>query len=123
MLVLGAAMMAAGCGRKDDAGAPPPSAPTTATQEITTATEPGNPVGGPPLPTVAPVTAAPTNGLSFLQQLNRATLPFTMQNHRNPATVEELAAYAGVQLPSPPAGKKYAFNGRGLVVLVDASTK
>jgi hypothetical protein len=55
--------------------------------------------------------------------LNRSVLQYRMQNHRNPTSVEELAAFAGVQVPPPPAGKKYVFNSRGLIVLVDNSTK
>jgi hypothetical protein len=61
--------------------------------------------------------------LTELQKLNRAVISFRMQKQRHPGTVEELATFAGIQLPAPPPGKKYAFNSRGLVVLVDNKTK
>ena len=59
--------------------------------------------------------------LSVIQQLNRAAIGFRMQNRRFPSTVEELAVFANIQLPTPPPGKKYAFDKRGFVVLVDKS--
>jgi hypothetical protein len=46
-----------------------------------------------------------------------------MQNHRNPGSVEEASSVTGIQLPPPPAGKKYSLNGKGFVVLVDNSAK
>jgi hypothetical protein len=121
-LILGVAMFATGCGKKESAA---PSATTavpqqTATQETAAAAAPSH--GGyiPPAPAA---TAAANAGLPVLQQLNRSVIQYRMQNHRNPTSVEEVAAFAGVQVPSPPAGKKYVFNGRGLIVLVDNPTK
>jgi hypothetical protein len=118
-LIWGVAMFATGCGKKESAA---PSATTavpqqTATQETAAAAAPSPPGY------IPPATANPDNGIPVLQQLNRSVLQYRMQNHRNPTSVEELAAFAGVQVPPPPAGKKYVFNGRGLIVLVDNSTK
>jgi len=117
-LILGVAMFATGCGKKESAA---PSATTaapeqTATQETAAATAPSPPAYVPPTPAA---TAAANSGLPVLQQLNRSVIQYRIQNHRNPTSVEEVAAFAGVQVPPPPAGKKYAFNNRGLVVLVD----
>ena len=136
MLALSTAILAAGCGKKDAASTPPPPATTTVTQTAASpetpaaataapaaAAEPANAGPVPPAPTMEPVTAAPNNGMSFLQQLNRASITFKMQNRRNPSTPEELAAFAGVQLPPPPAGKNYAMNPKGYIVLVDAAKK
>ena len=123
-------MFAAGCGKKESP-APAATAATTpdaaqptnqlATQVATT------PPAAPATPRPAPVNLTATaNGdgdLSALQQLNRAVIGFRMQHQRNPSSVEEAAAAAGIQLPPPPPGKKYAFNNRGLVALVDSSTK
>jgi hypothetical protein len=113
------AMFATGCGKKESAA---PSATTaapqqTATQETAAATAPSHPVYTPP------AAANLDNGKPILQQLNRSLLQFKIQHNRNPTSVEELAASAGVQIPPPPPGKKYAFNSRGWVVLVDNSTK
>ena len=131
LLVLGTLALATGCGKKDNsspAPAPTNAAATTAAPEqtaspettpssaTTTASAPSAPGFVPLKPSVS---TDPNTGLSFLQQLNRAVLSYRMQNHHNPATVDELATFAGVQLPPPPAGKKYAFNNRGWVVLVD----
>ena len=117
-LILGVAMFATGCGKKESAA---PSATTaaaqqTATQETAAAAAPSRTGYIPPTPAA---TAAANTGLPVLQQLNRSVIQFRMQNHRNPTSVEEVAAFAGVQVPPPPAGKKYVFNGRGLIVLVD----
>ena len=121
-LIWGVAMFATGCGKKESAA---PSGTTaapqqTATQETAAATAPSPPAYIPPTPAA---TAAANNGTLVFQQLNRYVLQYRMQNHRNPASVEELAAFAGVQVPPPPPGKKYAFNNRGFIVLVDNSTK
>jgi hypothetical protein len=112
-LVLGAAMLATGCGKKES------SAPAVTSATTTTTT---NQQGGPPQ---VQVEMAPNveGNLPVMQQLNRAALRYRMQNRHNPASVEELASAAGIQLPPPPAGKKYAFDARGLVALVDNSTK
>ena len=136
VLAIGTIIFAAGCGKKDAASTPPPPATTTVTQTAASpetpaaataapaaAPEPANAGPVPPAPTMEPVTAAPNNGMSFLQQLNRASITFKMQNRRNPSTPEELAAFAGVQLPPPPAGKNYAMNPKGYIVLVDAAKK
>ena len=121
-LIWGVAMFATGCGKKESAA---PSATTvapqeTATQETAAATAPSQPGYIPPSPTAM---AAADKGLPVLQQLNRSVIQYRIQNHRNPTSVEEVAAFAGVQVPPPPPGKKYVFNGRGLIVLVDNSTK
>jgi hypothetical protein len=122
-LIWGVAMFATGCGKKESAA---PSATTaapqqTATQETAVATAPSHPVYT-PAPTPAAMAAA-DKGTPVLQQLNRSVIQYRIQNHRNPTSVEEVAAFAGVQVPPPPPGKKYVFNNRGLIVLVDNPTK
>lgn len=117
-LILGVAMFATGCGKKESAA---PSVTTdapqqTATQETAAATAPSRPVYIPPTP--AAMTAA-DKGIPALQQLNRSVIQYRIQNHRKPTSIEEVAAFAGVQVPPPPPGKKYVFNGRGLIDLVD----
>jgi hypothetical protein len=117
-LGLGVALFAAGCGNKESSAPAAGTATSTATTTPETASTPTpeRPVLAPPNPEAA---AAANKKATIVQQLNRAMIGFRMQNHRNPASVEEVAAFAGIQLPPPPAGKKYALNARGLVVLVD----
>lgn len=120
-LIGGVAMFATGCGKKESAA---PSATTaapqqTATQETAAATAASHQGYIPPAPAAM---AAADKGMPVLQQLNRSVIQYRIQNHRNPTSVEELAA-SGVQVPPPPPGKKYVFNNRGLIVLVDNSTK
>lgn len=126
-LVLGVALFAAGCGKKEgpQPAANTPSAPQNPAQPATpnAAPPPAAPVTPPP-PTADTAAGAKADAdLPVLQQLNRAVMGFRMQYHRNPASVEELASSAGIQVPPPPPGKKYAFNKRGLVDLVDISAK
>jgi hypothetical protein len=103
-------MLATGCGKKET--------PAPAVTPGTTTNQQGR------APQVQVGTAANAeNNLPIIQQLNRALLRYRMQNNRNPASVEELASAAGIQLPPPPPGKKYAFDKRGLVGLMDNPTK
>jgi len=137
VLVLSVALFAAGCGKKEspkpvtNAPAAPdttqPATPTATTTPTTTTptptapnanTPPPTPSQPPPPPPPAVAQSSDAN-LPILQQLNRAMFRFQMANHRSPASVEELAAAAGIQLPPPPPGKKYAINGRKMVVLMD----
>ncbi len=123
-LILGVALFAAGCGKKES---PKPEANTPSASP--NPAQPTTPNAAPPPVAPAPAPADTAAGakadadLPVLQQLNRAVIGFRMQYHRNPASVEELATTAGIQLPPPPAGKKYAFNKRGLIDLVDISAK
>jgi hypothetical protein len=109
-LVLGATMWVTGCGKKES--------PTPTGTQATT----NNQQGVPPQVKVE-VSANAEGNLPIMQQLNRAMFRYQMQNHRNPASVEELASAAGIQLPAPPPGKKYAFDSRGIVVLIDNPAK
>jgi len=54
-----------------------------------------------------------------LRELNGALFDWVVQHQRRPANFEEFAASAGIQIPPPPPGKKYALNSRGLVSLVN----
>lgn len=119
MLILLAAVLTggAGCGK---AGTPAP--PVTASQ---------NPVAAPapvtPSPTASPrptTTTAPNNsGPNSLQLLNRALMRWMIQNRRHPRSFEEFAGSTEYKIPAPPAGKKYALNSRGFIILVDNSTQ
>jgi hypothetical protein len=109
-LVGGLAIFAAGCGKKETAA--PVAGPGASPETATVATASNRPAFSAPAPAI-------NKNSSVLQQLNRAVLGFRMKNGRNPTSVEELATFAGIQVPPPPSGKKYVFNARGLVVMVD----
>jgi len=109
-LVLGAVMLAAGCGKK--ASAPPPA---------NTSSTPAGPAPQTPVPgQTNPVTPANIDAdLGTLQRLNQAVIAYRMQKNSFPTSVEEVATFAGIQVPPPPPGKKYALNARGVIVLMD----
>lgn len=107
-------MFAAGCGKKNQSSETPAPPPPVAAAQPAPATPP---------PTVAnsePVAAAsPTNGLPDLHPLNRALLDWIYQNNRRPASFEEFAASANIQIPPPPPGKKYIVDSRGIIILIN----
>ena len=127
MLVLGTAIFVAGCGKgKNAEPAATTAAPLSATQENTsspTAPSPAaaNPVADPQPPPAVVITD--NAGAPVLQQLNRALIQFKFRNHRVPSSFEDFADNGNIQVPPPPAGKKYAIDGRGIIVLVDSSTR
>jgi hypothetical protein len=97
-----------GCGKKEA------SNPAPAVTEQNTA--PG-PAPAPAQPTVVP---APDDGNmdALLAQLTRE-LHRTMIGRRINRNFEEFVALRNLQVPPPPAGKKYAINERWKVILVD----
>lgn len=126
VIALGTIIFAAGCGKKDNPSATASPTPTDASQpttppETATAAAPSNPVYLPPLPAPGG-TAITDKGETVLQQLNHAVIQYRIRNHHVPGSFEEFVASANIQAPPPPAGKKYAINNRGLIVVVDSST-
>ena len=126
VLFLGAFIFVAGCGKGENAG---PSTATTASPPATVESTPSPTESSPATtnsaadsPPAPAVTISENGSATVLQQLNRALVQFKFQHHRAPATFEDFAASANIQIPAPPAGKKYAINGRGVIVLVDSST-
>lgn len=101
---------AAGCGKKDASGA---GAASSAAQQ---STAPG------PEPTPAEPTAIqpPDNGdiNATLAQLTRE-LRRTMVGRRLNRNFDEFVALRNLQVPPPPAGKKYAISQQWKVVLVN----
>jgi hypothetical protein len=127
-LVVGVAIFASGCSKKESpapaaintvTNTPDPAQPTTQ-NAVTPRAAPANP-GPAQINLAASANAEPE--VPALQQLNRAVVGFRMQYHRSPNSVEEVASASGIQLPAPPPGKKYAFNSRGFVALVESSAK
>jgi len=105
----------AGCGKSSppaESAAPPASSDATSAQQ--------NP---PPAPLAmqnpdSVVAAGPDDTQKMLQGLNRALVGWMIRNHRHPKTFEEFASSANMQIPEPPAGKKYTLNERGFIILV-----
>jgi len=110
--------LAFGCGKQSETG----SGAAPASPDQTTATAPQG--GGPPGP--APTPAAPQvippapdgNIEATLAQLTRE-LHRTMIGRRLSGSFEEFVAVRNLQVPPPPAGKKYAISKQWRVVLVD----
>ena len=122
VLVLGAAMFIAGCGKKSET---PPVSQTPPPSQASQAAVP--PVSPSPAQNAQPAPAAPaTNAATApadLQSLNQQLISWVVQNHQRPKSFEDCVARANIQVPPPPAGKKYVINSRGFVALVDSSAK
>jgi len=108
VLVFGAAMFAAGCGKKSEKPSSSATPPLQTTQDTSQPTAPSSDVNSQPVP------AAPDLGA-----LNRALRQWLVRNHRVPASFEDFSATAGVAIPPPPAGKKYVITKNMQILLVD----
>ena len=110
-----ALVVTAGCGKSNssaDPAAPPVTSDTTSNQQNQT----DAPLA---LQNPQPVVAVnPDDSQKMLQGLNRALLGWTIRNRRHPQTFEEFADSANIQIPAPPAGKKYTLNSDGFIILV-----
>ena len=113
-VVLG--IVAAGCGKSGDSKSSVAAPPPTPSSDSTATTPAAN-----PQPTQAAAVTKPDDTTGRMQALNRAMVSWMIRNKRRPQTFQEFASTAGFQIPDPPAGKKYAINSRGFIVLVDAS--
>ena len=89
-------MFAAGCGKKSEK----PSSSAT-----------------PPWQTTA--TATNVAGAPNLMELSVDLRRWCARNHRVPASFEEFSATAGVDIPPPPAVKKFVIGGNMQIKLVD----
>jgi hypothetical protein len=114
LLVCTTAALAAGCSKKDESSA---AAPLPPPQTNAASSAPAMP------PAVANSQSGPaasaTNAMPDLRPLNQALIAWIIQNRRHPATFEEFAASANIQIPPPPPGEKYVLNSRGLISLVN----
>jgi hypothetical protein len=112
-LLLTTAVFFSGCTKSKPpvAQAPPP----------VTDTNPPAPVSRPPEFVSAPsvvIAADPKSGAD-LKQLNHAYVGWIIQNRRRPKNFEEYVALSGVQIPPPPAGKKYVIDQYGYINLAN----
>jgi hypothetical protein len=106
-----------GAGCRKSPSAPSAVAPPAAPDAASTA----GPAITPPQARIGSASTLITNAPTQLQLLNRAMLGWEMQNHRRPRTFEEFASTAGFQIADPPAGKKYALDQNGYIVLVNSN--
>ena len=119
-LILGAAMFAAGCGKKSEKPSSSATPPLQTTQDTSQPTAPGSAVNSQPVPVVlATNAAAATNAAPDLVELRRALARWLVRNRRPPASFEDFAATAGVVIPPPPPGKKYILTKDMHIQLVD----
>ena len=109
-LALALPLFCGSCSKKSDSLAGSAPAPTPVPESTTAA------------PTAAPTTVASTfapatatNATPDLRPLNHALLIWIVHNRRHPASFEEFAANAGIQIPPPPPGKKYIIDSSGLI--------
>ena len=65
------------------------------------------------------VVAARPDGGADLKQLNHAYIGWILQNRRRPKSFEEFVTLSGIQVPPPPAGKKYVIDGHGFINYVN----
>ena len=115
--------VAAGCSKSSSQTAIAPRAAPPSANSATASSTPAPAAVPAPMANPSPMTTTNSGSLTTLQMLNRAMVGWMRQNHRRPQNFEDFASSANIQIPAPPAGKKYALNGRGFIVLVDMSTQ
>lgn len=119
-LVLGAAIIAAGCGKKSEKPSSSAAPPLQTTQDTPQPAAPGPAVNSQSVPVAPAATAAgATNAAPDLPELRRALARWLVRNRRPPANFEDFAATAGVVIPPPPPGKKYFLTKDMHIELVD----
>ena len=122
LLLAGAAIFIAGCGKTSASATKPSDAENTQATNQTDQTQapaatrnqaPANPQ----TPTAPPAVTA--TGEPDLTAINRVMLRFVVSHHHKPANFQEFAAFAAsvnFTIPSPPPGKKYAIDKSGIHV-------
>jgi hypothetical protein len=111
-VILVLALFVAGCGKSKPApvqvSTPPPTIENTNPAPTTT------PMAATPVPTQAVIPASPDGGAD-LKQLNHIYVGWVLQNRRRPQSFDEFVKLSGIQVPPPPAGKKYVIDGHGFI--------
>jgi hypothetical protein len=114
LFVCATAMLATGCHRKNQSSEIPAAPPPTTQSEAS----PAAPAIQPTAVNSSTTVASTTNGLPDVRALNGALMEWVIQNQRHPASFEEFAAGANIQIPPLPPGKKFILNSRGLISIV-----
>ena len=119
-LVLGAAIITAGCSKKSEKPSSNANPPLQASQDTSQPAAPGPAVNSQPVPLALATNAVgATNTAPDLAELRRALARWLLRNRRPPANFEDFSATAGVVIPPPPPGKKYILTKRMEILLVD----
>ena len=114
--ILAAAFLLTGCGKKTEA--PPPAQPVAQPQApAPTVQQPATP--SPAAPVVTSQTTTKVNAEPDLDALSRAVRVWALDHDGMPRDFQEFAANPGVVIPPPPPGKKYAFDRKKHIILVD----
>jgi hypothetical protein len=119
MVVLGftalfVALVVTGCKPKA-AAVPTPAADLP----VVASTDAAPVVVAPPVDSNLPQVKVSPDGVPDLHEFNRYLRRWIVSHRQRPANFEEFAASAGVQIPTPPAGKKYELDKGMHIVLVD----
>ena len=115
LLALAVAM--SGCGKKQSVAAEQSSVNTQAT--ASTPSAPGVPGPGPLVLSQPAEAMVQADGQPDLHALNRCMVRWLIANKRRPKDFDDFAATAGMPIPPPPAGKKYAIGNNMHIVLVN----
>jgi hypothetical protein len=97
----------------------PPVTQAVAVQDTNQVVEDHAPVYQPPAAVAPTAAAAPASGAPDLRELDRDLIRWMVGNRRPPKNFADFAATAGVQIPPPPAGKKYIIDKTMHIQLVD----
>jgi len=112
-IMLAGALALSGCSRKS-AGTANAQANAQTNQVVETANAASLAQPAPATPTIAQADGQPN-----MAELDRVARVWMLRNHRRPSGWEDFAANAGVEIPPPPPGKKYALSRDMRVTLVD----
>jgi hypothetical protein len=109
--ILMAAMFAAGCGKGHSSTAQAPASPPVEVSNPPPAAAPQ----APQYPLAPVVIATGPDGTPDLRALNQAYIGWIVQYRRRPKDLDEFVTLSGIQLPPPPAGKKYVIDKNGFI--------
>ena len=113
--IVAAAFLLTGCGKKTET--PPPVTPPQVHQPAQPVPVVQRPEAPAPATTPNVQTNAPPPDLG---ELSREVRSWAAARYDSPpATFEQWVALSGAQIPPPPPGKKYAFDRKKHVILVD----
>ena len=117
VVLVGALLLAGGCGKKEAVQTVPPPQEKASQTAASPAPASRSVAVSPPAPAAANLVQP--DGQVDAGELQRCVIRWIVANHRRPASFEEFAATAGVAIPPPPAGKKYTLTKQMRVELVN----
>lgn len=115
-VMLGVAVLAVGCGRETSEADSSASGSVSDPSQNVSRGAPVAPAEVQPQTLEVAEDAAPD---AVLDELNRELRKWVARNRRKPANFEEFVGSAQMQVPPPPAGKKYTLTSNMRIELVD----